>query len=110
MLGEAAAAAQEKAILENVRSERARREGHRWAAHQGAADAGFVYVTDVNATGDALKAMAAPLRRCEPARPTHAGVVTKAKEPELAPHFVDGLHGRDDCADALSEAGFGPAP
>ena len=38
-----------------------------------------------------------------------AGVVSKAEQPELAQQFVDGLT-EGDCAHALAEAGFGPAP
>jgi hypothetical protein len=36
-------------------------------------------------------------------------VVKKATQPELAQRFVDGL-ADGDCADALKDAGFGPAP
>ena len=38
-----------------------------------------------------------------------AGVVKKAKEPGPGEQFVDGLR-EGTCADALREAGFGPAP
>jgi ABC-type molybdate transport system substrate-binding protein len=38
-----------------------------------------------------------------------AGVVTAAKQPELAQKFVDGLT-KGGCATALEEAGFGSAP
>ena len=38
-----------------------------------------------------------------------AGVVGKAEQPELAQRFVDGLTD-GDCAQALTDAGFGPAP
>jgi molybdate transport system substrate-binding protein len=75
---------------------------------QGAADAGFVYLTDVNSTGGELEAIELPAEL----RPTvtyGAGVVDGAEQPEQAQGFVLGLvEGR--CADALEEAGFGPAP
>jgi molybdate transport system substrate-binding protein len=100
--------AQEKAILANVRSNEPDVKGIVGKLTQGAADAGFVYVTDVNATNGALKAikLTADL---EPQVTYGAGVVKKAPQPELARKFVDGLT-QGDCADALSDAGFGPAP
>ena len=73
---------------------------------QGAADAGFVYVTDVNATGGDLKAIKLP-EDLEPQVTYGAGVVSKAEQPELAQKFVDGLT-EGDCADALREAGLRP--
>ena len=48
---------QEKAILANVRSNEPDVKGIVGKLTQGAADAGFVYVTDVNATGGDLKAI-----------------------------------------------------
>jgi molybdate transport system substrate-binding protein len=99
---------QEQAILANVRSNEPDVKGIVGKLTQGAADAGFVYVTDVNATNGELKAIKLPAE-LEPHVTYGAGVVTKAKQPDLARKFVDGLvHG--DCADALSAAGFGPAP
>ena len=100
--------AQEKAILDNVRSNEPDVKGIVGKLTQGAADAGFVYVTDVNATGGELMAVALPAE-LEPDVTYGAGVVSEAREPELAQTFVDGLT-EGDCADALSEAGFGPAP
>jgi len=100
--------AQEKAILANVRSNEPDVKGIVGKLTQGAADAGFVYVTDVNATNGELKAIQLPAD-LEPQVTYSAGVVAKAKQPELARKFVDGLTD-GDCADALSAAGFGPAP
>jgi molybdate transport system substrate-binding protein len=100
--------AQEKAILANVRSNEPDVKGIVGKLTQGAADAGFVYVTDVNATGGELTAIDLP-SDLEPQVSYGAGVVTKAKQPELAQKFVDGLTD-GACADALSAAGFGPAP
>ena len=101
-------AAQEKAILANVRSNEPDVKGIVGKLTQGAADAGFVYVTDVNATSGELTAVELP-SDLEPQVTYGAGVVTKSKEPELAQKFVDGLTD-GACADALEAAGFGPAP
>ena len=75
---------------------------------QGAADAGFVYVTDVNAAGDSLKAIELP-DDLQPGVTYGAGVVEGAREPELARRFLTGLES-GPCANALEEAGFGRAP
>jgi molybdate transport system substrate-binding protein len=99
---------QEKAILGNVRSNEPDVKGIVGKLTQGAADAGFVYVTDVNATGGELKAIDLP-EELEPQVTYGAGAVTKAAQPELAQTFVDGLTD-GDCSDALKDAGFGPAP
>jgi molybdate transport system substrate-binding protein len=99
---------QEKAILANVRSNEPDVKGIVGKLTQGAADAGFVYVTDVNATGGELKAIDLPAD-LEPQVTYGAGVVTKAEQQELAQEFVDGL-ADGDCANALEDAGFGPAP
>jgi molybdate transport system substrate-binding protein len=100
--------AQEKAILANVRSGEPDVKGIVGKLTQGAADAGFVYVTDVNATNGELKAIDLPAD-LEPQVTYGAGMVTKAGQPDLAQKFIDGLTD-GDCADALSAAGFGPAP
>jgi len=99
---------QEKAILANVRSNEPDVKGIIGKLTQGAADAGFVYVTDVKATGGDLEAIELP-KELEPQVTYGAGVVKKAEQPDLARKFVDGLT-RGDCADALGDAGFGPAP
>jgi molybdate transport system substrate-binding protein len=99
---------QEKAILANVRSEEPDVKGIVGKLIQGAADAGFTYVTDVNAANGELKAVDLPTA-VEPQVTYAAGVVTGAKQPEAAKQFVDGL-ASGTCADALQKAGFGPAP
>jgi molybdate transport system substrate-binding protein len=99
---------QEKAILANVRSNEPDVKGIVGKLIQGAADAGFVYVTDVTAAGEDLKAIELPAN-LEPQVTYGAGVVSKAEQPDLAEKFVDGLT-KGDCADALAGAGFGPAP
>jgi molybdate transport system substrate-binding protein len=75
---------------------------------QGAADAGFVYITDVQATDGALKAIKLPAK-LEPDATYGAGVVEGAKEPKPAADFVDGLVD-GECAEALMYAGFGAPP
>jgi molybdate transport system substrate-binding protein len=100
--------AEEKAILDNVRSNEPDVKGIVGKLVQGAADAGFVYVTDVNATNGQLKAIELP-GSLEPEVTYAAGVVEGAKQPAEAQTYVDGLV-EGGCADALSDAGFGPAP
>jgi molybdate transport system substrate-binding protein len=99
---------QERAILANVRSNEPDVKGIVGKLVQGAADAGFVYITDVNATNGELTAIKLPAE-LEPQVTYGAGVVTKSEQQELGRKFVDGLTA-GACADALNEAGFGPAP
>jgi molybdate transport system substrate-binding protein len=99
---------QKKAILANVRSNEPDVKGIVGKLTQGAADAGFVYVTDVNATNGKLTAIELP-KQLEPRVTYGAGVVSKSEQPELAKKFIGGLT-QGDCADALRKAGFGPAP
>jgi len=100
--------AQEKAILANVRSNEPDVKGIVGKLTQGAVDAGFVYVTDVNATNGQLQAIKLPAA-VEPQVTYEAGVVKGAKNPDEAQTYVDGLSA-GGCADALSKAGFGAAP
>jgi molybdate transport system substrate-binding protein len=100
--------AEAKAILGNVRSNEPDVKGIVGKLTQGAADAGFVYVTDVNATNGKLEAIPLP-RQLRPQVTYGAGVVRGSGQPDLAAKFVADLR-RGDCADALRAAGFGPAP
>jgi molybdate transport system substrate-binding protein len=100
--------AEERAILANVRSNEPDVKGVVGKLTQGAADAGFVYVTDVNATGGRLRAIRLP-PRLEPQLTYGAAVVSASGQSELAQRYVEGLK-QGDCADALRGAGFGPAP
>jgi molybdate transport system substrate-binding protein len=93
------------AILANVRSNEPDVKGIVGKLTQGAVDAGFVYVTDVNAAGDELKAVKLPAD-LEPDVTYAAGVVKGAKQPDQAREFVNGLTD-GGCADALEQAGFG---
>lgn len=99
---------QEQAILANVRSSEPDVKGVLGKLTLGAADAGFVYVTDVNAAGGELEAIELPAK-LEPEVTYGAGVVEGAARPEEARAFLDGLTG-GPCADALQAAGFGPPP
>jgi molybdate transport system substrate-binding protein len=101
-------AAQEKAILANVRSNEPDVKGIVGKLTLGAADAGFVYVTDVNAAAHDLEAIELPAK-LEPEVTYGAGVVAGAKHEKEARAFVEGL-ADGPCADALAAAGFGPAP
>jgi molybdate transport system substrate-binding protein len=100
--------AEEQAILANVRSNEPDVKGIVGKLTQGAADAGFVYVTDTRATDGALEAVELPAD-LQPTVTYAAGVVKGAEHPEEAETFVDQLLD-GPCADALDEAGFGPAP
>jgi molybdate transport system substrate-binding protein len=93
-----------EAILVNVRSNEPDVKGVVGKLTQGAADAGFVYVTDVEATGGELKAIELPAGLNATATYA-AGVVKAARQPEAAEAFVDGLLS-GGCHDALLAAGF----
>jgi molybdate transport system substrate-binding protein len=94
--------AQEQRILANVRSEEPDVKGVVGKLTHGAADAGFVYRTDIV---DGLKAIALP-QDLQPVVAYDAGVVKGAKQRELAQRYLDGLTD-GACADALRSAGFG---
>ncbi len=99
-------AIQREAILANVRSNEPDVAGVVGKVAQGAVDAGFVYVTDVHATGGELKAIELPAE-LKPQVAYGVAVVKGAKHPEQAKQFVDGLlsgAGRE----ALDQAGFLP--
>jgi molybdate transport system substrate-binding protein len=97
--------AQSKAILANVRSNEPDVKGVVGKLTQGAADAGFVYASDVKATNGRLKAITLP-PELEPKATYGAGVVKASKHADAAQRFVDGLE-RGGCHDALIAAGFG---
>jgi molybdate transport system substrate-binding protein len=75
---------------------------------EGAADAGFVYITDVKATGGKLKAIQIP-PSLNPTAAYGVAVVKKTKHAKQARDFVNGLvNGAGQ--DQLRQAGFGAAP
>jgi molybdate transport system substrate-binding protein len=100
--------AQRDAILGNVRSEEPEVSGIIGKLTQGAVDAGFVYMTDVTAVGDALRAVKLP-PDLESDVAYGAAVVAGAENPEGAQNFIVGLLDGDG-AEALREAGFLPPP
>jgi molybdate transport system substrate-binding protein len=95
-------AAQEKKILANVRSNEPDVKGIVGKLTQGAADAGFVYRTDLV---DGLRAVSLPGGQ-QPVVEYGAGVVKGGRQPELAEQYLDGLS-NGACAEALRSAGFG---
>jgi molybdate transport system substrate-binding protein len=92
-------------ILANVRSEEPDVRGVVGKLTQGAADAGFVYLTDL--TGDLTAVELPPGLR--PTVAYGAGVVDASEQRELAQRYLDGLVD-GACADALREHGFGAPP
>ena len=93
------------AILANVRSNEPDVKGIVGKLTQDAADAGFVYASDVKATGGDLRAIELPAE-LKPTATYGAGVVKAAKQPEAAEAFVDDLLA-GGCHQALLDAGFG---
>lgn len=92
------------AIRANVRSEEPDVKGIVGKLTQGAADAGFVYRTDVRAAeGLEARALAPELR---PRVAYAAGIVRGTDRAEEASAFVEDLRS-GGCADALRAAGFG---
>ncbi|MBJ7471690.1 MAG: molybdate ABC transporter substrate-binding protein, partial [Solirubrobacteraceae bacterium] len=81
---------QADAILGNVRSEEPDVKGIIGKLTQGAVDAGFVYITDVTAAGDDLRAVELPAS-LEPSAAYGVAVVKGTKNPAGAQAFVDGL-------------------
>jgi molybdate transport system substrate-binding protein len=98
-------AGRSEAIMANVRSNEPDVKGIVGKLLQGAADAGFVYQSDVNATDGELEAIKLPAE-LEPTATYAAGVVEGAKQPDAGDAFVDDLLG-GRCHDALLAAGFG---
>ena len=94
-----------KAVLANVRSNEPDVKGIVGKLAQGAADAGFVYASDVKAASGELRAIELPAV-LEPTATYGAGVVEAAKRPDAAEAFVDDLLA-GGCHDALLAAGFG---
>jgi molybdate transport system substrate-binding protein len=97
-----------EAILANVRSEEPDVKGVVGKVSQGAADAGFVYRSDVDASGGRLRAMRLP-GRLDPEVAYGVAVVRGAKQPGAARAFVRSLLGGRG-ARALRDAAIGPPP
>ncbi len=75
---------QGEAILANVRSNEPDVGGVVGKLSQGAVDAGFVYVTDVEGAGGALRAIELP-ERLQPSVTYGAAIVKGAREPARRP-------------------------
>jgi molybdate transport system substrate-binding protein len=98
-------AAERRAILANVRSKEPDVSGVMAKLSQGAADAGFVYVTDVVASKGAVRAIQLP-ERLKPQAAYGVAVVKRAHHPREARAFIRGLLSGAGRA-ALRRAGFG---
>jgi molybdate transport system substrate-binding protein len=96
--------AQRQAILDNIRSNEPDVGGVVGKVSQGAVDAGFVYVTDVKAAGDRLRAIELPASLA-PAVVYEAAVVKGTEHAQQARAFLRGLQSGAG-ARALVDAGF----
>jgi molybdate transport system substrate-binding protein len=94
-------------ILDNVRSQEPDVSSIVGKLTQGAADAGFVYVTDVRAAGAAVRAIPLP-DSLQPEVAYGIGVLSHAPDPELARRFVRGLEPGGAGVRYLRQAGFLP--
>src|SRR5581483_8503876 len=95
-------------ILKNVRSEEPDVTGIVGKLTEGTVDAGFTYITDVNATKGALRAIALPAS-LQPVVAYGIAIVKGGAHPTQAQQFINGLlsgRGHDD----LLAAGFLPPP
>jgi molybdate transport system substrate-binding protein len=96
--------AERGAILANVRSEEPEVRSVVAKIEQGAANAGFVYVTDAKSAGSSVRTVAIPAR-LQPDVAYAAAVVVGSDHPELAGKFLDGLIHGEGAAD-LHRSGF----
>jgi molybdate transport system substrate-binding protein len=95
-------------VMKNVVSEEQSVKGIVAKLQSGDADAGFVYVTDAKAAGDALAQIPIP----DDASPTATypiAVVSRSDEKELAQRWIDFVLSAAGQA-ILTDAGFGEAP
>jgi len=100
--------AERKRILANVRTEEPDVAGISAKLQQGAADAGFLYFTDVAAANAKLKAIELP-PSLQPQVAYGVAIVKGARNRQAAQAFVDGLL-EGAGARALRAAGFKPPP
>ncbi|HET7589696.1 MAG TPA: molybdate ABC transporter substrate-binding protein [Solirubrobacterales bacterium] len=101
-------AAEQAAILDNVRSEEPEVSSVLAKVAGGAADAGFVYVTDARTVARQVRTVAIP-PGLQPDVAYAAALVSGSSEPELARRYLQGLLHGQGAAD-LREAGFQPPP
>ena len=100
-------ATERSAILANVRSQEPDVSSVVGKLTEGAADAGFVYLTDVHAAGGELRAIQFPAD-LQPDVAYGIAVVSGAPDPALAQRFVDGLVDGGPGVPFLRGAGFLP--
>jgi molybdate transport system substrate-binding protein len=93
-------------VLENVVSNEEDVKGVVGKITSGAADAGFVYVTDATAAGDGVEAIELP-EQAQAVVQYPIAVVGDSENSEAAQAFVDLVLGEEGQA-ALADAGFGP--
>jgi molybdate transport system substrate-binding protein len=101
-------AGERERILANVRSEEPEVSSIVAKLANGAADAGFVYITDVRAAAGGLRAIRIP-EALRPRVAYAAAVVNGSAQPGLAQRYLDGLLNGRGAAD-LRRAGFLPPP
>jgi molybdate transport system substrate-binding protein len=101
-------AGERKAILGNVKSNEPDVAGVVGKVSQGAADAGFVYITDAKGAGGKIRAIELP-KALQPSVEYAAAVVKGAKHPKEAKSFIDGLLSGKGL-DIMRKAGFEPPP
>jgi molybdate transport system substrate-binding protein len=95
-------------VLANVRSDEPDVTGIVGKLTEGAVDAGFTYVTDVQATKGKLKAIALPAN-LQPVVAYGVAIVKGSTHPTQAQEFITGLLSGAGQADLL-QAGFLPPP
>ncbi len=98
----------EKKVLANVRTKEPNVGGITAKLTQGAVDAGFLYITDVQATNGRLEAIELP-DELQPQVAYGVAIVKGARNRAAAQSFIDGLL-EGAGADALRDAGFEPPP
>ncbi len=95
-------------VMKNVVSEEQSVKGIVAKLQSGDADAGFVYVTDAKAAGDALAQIPIPAD-ASPTATYPIAVVSRSDEKELAQRWIDFVLSAAGQA-ILTDAGFGEAP
>jgi molybdate transport system substrate-binding protein len=100
--------AERDAVLANIRSSEPDVKGVVGKVSTGAVDAGFVYSSDVRASGGRLRAIALP-KNLEPVVAYGIAVVKGSDDPSAAAKFVDRLLSASG-QKILRDAGFGPPP
>ncbi len=100
--------AEQNAIKANIKSSEPDVGGVVGKVTEGAADAGFVYITDVKASGGKLKAVTIPAS-LNPTAAYGVAVVKGTKHEQQAQDFVNGLL-KGAGQQQLQQAGFGAPP